>query len=68
MDKTNESLDAAAVPMPSFGNIQNALAKELDEPSEEESKFFFSMCVRYLKDTNDRQNDCNTSRIIKKLL
>ena len=38
LDKTNESLEAAAVPMPAFGNIQKALEKELDEPSEEESE------------------------------
>jgi hypothetical protein len=41
LDKTNESLDAAAVPMPAFGNIQNVLAKELQEPSEEERMTFF---------------------------
>ncbi len=41
LDKTNEDLEAAAVPMPAFGNIQSALAKELDDgPSEEESNFF----------------------------
>lgn len=43
LDKTNESLEAAAVPMPAFGNIQKALEKELDEPSDEESTdCFFS--------------------------
>jgi hypothetical protein len=30
--------------MPSFGNIQNALEKELDEPSEEEKR------MQYLKE------------------
>ena len=37
LDATNESLEAAAVPMPSFANVKTALAKELDEPTEEES-------------------------------
>ena len=43
LDKTNEDLEAAAVPMPAFGNIQIALAKEMDEePTEQESKIYLT--------------------------
>jgi hypothetical protein len=37
LDKTNQSLEEASVPMPAFGDIKNALAKEVGEPSEAES-------------------------------
>jgi hypothetical protein len=76
LDKTNESLEAAAVPMPAFGNIQKALEKELDEPSEEESNSFVScLMILQLSDLvikiramatlpgKRRANHCHSSRL-----
>lgn len=37
LDKTNQSLEEASVPMPAFGDIKTVLAKEVGEPTEEES-------------------------------
>ena len=47
LDKTNQSLEEASVPMPAFGDIKNTLAKELDEPSEEESNFSTIIVERF---------------------
>lgn len=36
LDSTAQGLEESGVAMPAFGGIQDALAKEMDEPSEEE--------------------------------
>ena len=42
LDKTNQSLEEASVPMPAFGDVKNALAKEVGEPTESESNLAFT--------------------------
>lgn len=57
MDKTNQSLEEASVPMPAFGNLKNTLAKELDEPTEEESNTSYNLKLeraKYLSENESR--------------
>ncbi|KAJ3092687.1 hypothetical protein HK102_004149 [Quaeritorhiza haematococci] len=52
LDRTQQSLEEAGVPMPQFSDVGNALEKELKEPTEEEKR------AKYLEDNMDRIIKC----------
>jgi hypothetical protein len=49
LDATKQSLEESGATMPQFGNIENALAAEMKEPTEEESGILFDIIyLRFL--------------------